>query len=100
MATLICYDITNNSLRTRMGKKIIAKGIDRINKSVYLGDISETALATLERELVAMVQKKNDPNDSLIILPVTMQQIHNMRIYGQNGLDKDELTGEKTTLIL
>lgn len=100
MPHLICYDITNNSLRTRMGKKIIAKGFDRINKSVYLGIISPTVLSTLERDLAIMIQNKNDPNDSLIIISVAQQQLQGMRIYGKNNLDKAELLGEKSTLII
>ncbi|MFK8009782.1 MAG: CRISPR-associated endonuclease Cas2 [Saprospiraceae bacterium] len=100
MPHLICYDITNNSLRTRMSKKIIAKGFDRINKSVYLGLGTQPTIQSLERELSMMIQKKNDPNDSLIIISVSHQQLQRMRIYGKNDLDKAELLGEKSTLIL
>ena len=39
MPHLISYDITGDSLRTKMGRKILEFGLDRINKSVYLGSI-------------------------------------------------------------
>lgn len=100
MPHLICYDISGNSLRTKLGKKIIEGGLDRINKSVYLGTISGSSLTNLEKELALLLQKKGTPQDSLIILPVTIQQVQNMRIYGANDLDKEELSGEKNTLIL
>lgn len=100
MPHLICYDITNNSLRTKLGKKILAGGLDRINKSVYLGTVSDSSLKSLEGELAALMQQDAEPHDSLIILPVTTQQIQSMRVYGFNGLDKEELSGEKSTLIL
>ena len=100
MTQLICYDISNNNLRTQIGKKIIKYGLDRINKSVYLGSITENALQELETLLCQLILQKGEPNDSLIIIPVTPSQIQNMRIYGHNDLDKDELAGDKTTLIL
>ncbi|HQU59600.1 MAG TPA: CRISPR-associated endonuclease Cas2 [Saprospiraceae bacterium] len=100
MPHLICYDITNDTLRTKMGKKILEYGLDRINKSVYLGSITESSLTALEVLLSGLVQQKGEPSDSLIIIPVTAQQVHDMRVYGENGLDKDELTGDKSTLIV
>lgn len=100
MPHLICYDISNNSLRTKLGKRIIDKGFDRINKSVYLGNINDTQITNLERELALLIQQKGGNDDSLIFIPVTIQQIHNIRVYGKNELDKEELTGEKSTLII
>jgi CRISPR-associated endonuclease Cas2 len=99
MAHLICYDISKNSLRARLGKKILESGLDRINKSVYLGTIPDRSLTRLEQEL-AQLMSKSDPQDSLVILPLDGRHIHRMRVYGLNELDKGELTGEKSTLIL
>ena len=97
---LICYDISNNTLRAKMAKKIIEFGLDRINKSVYLGPIDATSLQQLEQILLTALQLKGEPDDSLIILPILASQVQEMKIYGRNDLDKDELSGEKTTLIL
>ncbi len=100
MPYLICYDISNNSLRTKMGKKIIDAGLDRINKSVYLGTISESSLNVLENNLMTWLKQKGNPQDSLIVIPMAIHQIQAMRIYGFNALDKAELTGEKSTLMI
>jgi CRISPR-associated protein Cas2 len=100
MPHLICYDISANTLRAKLGRKILDHGLDRINKSVYLGTITDTNLKNLEQELASLVQNKGEPQDSLIIIPVNAQQIHAMRVYGRNDLDKEELSGEKSTLIL
>ena len=100
MPVLICYDISQNSLRAKMGKKIIEFGLDRINKSVYLGSIAERSLTLLENELSQWLTAKGSPNDSVIVLEVGPQQVESMRIYGRNDLDKEELSGRKTTLIL
>lgn len=100
MSKLICYDISKNGLRTKMAKHIINAGLDRINKSVYLGTISESSLTTLEQTLANLLQQKGDPNDSLILITVGKEQVRNMKIYGRNDLDKEELMGEKSTLIV
>lgn len=100
MPHLICYDISNDSLRTQMGKKIIAIGMDRINKSVYLGRVKDIALQQLEKTLDEMMQKKGDQGDSLIVLSLQPFQVQSMRIYGENSLDREELSGDKSTHII
>lgn len=100
MPHLICYDISGNSLRTKIGRKIIEYGLDRINKSVYLGNITESSLTKLELAIHQWLKDKGDPQDSLIILPVTAAQIQQIKVYGLNELDKDELSGDKSTLII
>jgi CRISPR-associated endonuclease Cas2 len=97
---LICYDISADGLRAAAGKKILEYGLDRINKSVYLGTLGESSLKALETQLADMLKTKGDPQDSLIILPVAAAQIHQMRVLGRNDLDKAELTGDKSTLLL
>lgn len=100
MPTLICYDITADGLRTKLGKKILESGLDRINKSVYLATISESSLTSLEKELATLLQSQGQTEDSLIVLPLTPEAVKQMRIYGDNGLDKAELTGDKSTLLI
>jgi len=100
MPHLICYDIAKNSLRAKLSRTILDYGLDRINKSVYLGTIKEVGLKELEGKLATWMKEKGESNDSLIILPVHGYQVQNMRVYGKNDLDKEELKGDKTTLIL
>lgn len=97
---LICYDIQDNYLRTKIGNKIKEYGLDRINKSVFLGTIHERSLKELETWLQQTMQDKNADDDSLIVLPLTPALIQELRVYGRNDLDKDELSGQKNTLIL
>jgi len=100
MLHLICYDIHNNTLRAAFARKIIAAGLDRINKSVYLGVLTKDALQALEQELSQLMQQKAQPQDSLIFLPLQPEQVHNMRVYGRNDLDREELSGTKSTVII
>lgn len=100
MPHLICYDIEKNALRSKLAQLIIDYGLDRINYSVYLGAIEGSALAELEQKLSDLIQRQGQPSDSLILIPLTAQQVHAMRVYGKNDLDPDEMTGDKHTLIL
>jgi CRISPR-associated protein Cas2 len=100
MPHLICYDITKDSLRTKVGKKIIEYGLDRINKSVYLGTLKESSLTLLVQLLSNLVVQKGDPSDSIIVIYVSGQSVQDMIVLGKNDLDKDQLSGDKHTLIV
>ena len=100
MAYLICYDISKDSLRTRLGKEIIKYGLDRINKSVYLGPTSKSSLTKLEAWIAQEMAAKGDPDDSCIVIAVDKEQVQRMRIYGSRNFDPEELSGGKSTLIL
>lgn len=100
MPHLICYDITGNSLRTKLGKKILSKGLDRINKSVYLGTVGTSSLTSLVLELEQLMNTQADPQDSLIVISIGKQQVQEMIVLGHNELDKEDLSGEKSTLIM
>ena len=100
MPHLICYDITSNTLRAKLARKILEHGLDRVNKSVYLGTLSDSSLKALEQQLDDWIKQQGKPQDSLIVLPVNAQQIHLMRVYGHNDLDRADLSGEKSTLIV
>jgi len=100
MPYLICYDISKNSLRSKIANSILNTGLDRINKSVYLGTISKSSLTLLENNLSQLISLKGEPQDSLIMIPVQAHQIELMRVMGKNELDKEELKGTKTTLLI
>ena len=100
MPYLICYDISDNSLRRQISDKLLENGLDRINRSVFLGQMEKSSLKLLEQYLSEQIIHKASPNDSLIIIPIAAHQVDSMNIFGKNDLDKDEITGKKTTLIL
>ena len=69
-------------------------------RSLHLGTINDSGLAQLESWIATTLAAKGEPDDSLIVLPVNPDQIQRLRVYGKNELDKDELSGGKSTLIL
>lgn len=96
---LVCYDIESNTLRTRIGRKILEAGLDRINLSVYLGEIKDGELRRLT-DWLRQAMTKAGARDSLIILPVTTHQVWQMEVLGSNDYDVPTITGDRHTLIL
>lgn len=73
---LIAYDIGDGPRRSRMADRLAKKG-RRIQKSVFVLEIGEAALQTLEQELQELI----DENDSLLILPVCESCLDKARVY-------------------
>jgi len=95
---LLCYDIESNALRGKLSHKILEFGLDRINRSVYLGDLKDSDLKKLETWLRQQMAGAGQ-RDSLIILPVTKHKTWQMIVLGQNELDLPTITGDRDTLI-
>lgn len=101
MPVLICYDITSNTLRLKIAKKIQEYGLDRVNRSVFLGAPKDRDLRQLEAQLQEYLRdRRATPDDSLIVLPVHAHQIYDMRVYGRQDWEPEELAGDVHTLIL
>jgi CRISPR-associated endonuclease Cas2 len=96
---LICYDIGNNALRTRIGQYLLKSGLERVNLSVYLGTCNDTAYKHLMLWLNNAMKKAGE-NDSLLVLPVTQNAVWNMEVLGRNDYDIPMITGDRHTLIL
>lgn len=101
MPVLICYDITSNALRVKIAKKILEFGLERVNRSVFLGSPEDKVLRKLEVQLQEMMRdRRSTQNDSLIVLPVHTHQVYEMRVYGRQDWEPEELAGDTHTLIL
>lgn len=101
MNYLVSYDISKDSLRTRIGDRLIADGLDRIQKSVYLGiinmEVKEQLLKWLKNEIILKGDLKTD---SVIFIPLTARQVNETIIIGKNNYDLEFLSGEKNSLFL
>lgn len=99
---LVSYDITKDSLRTRVGDRLIADGLDRIQKSVYLGVMSDEVKIELVKWLKNQLTLKGNPKtDTIIFLPMTARQVQDATIIGKNNnYDLIFLSGENNSLVL
>lgn len=95
---LICYDIEDNSLRTRISDKLIESGLHRIQYSVFLGNLKPVVHQDLLNWLSMNIQKGNPQKDSVVIVRVDLEAVRNMQIFGTTKLDIEEITGDKNTL--
>ena len=71
MKYLICYDITETRLRTRVAKLLQYFGLNRLQFSVFGGEINNKHLKRLEEKLENLMLEKD--KDSIIILPLSKQ---------------------------
>lgn len=100
MSLLICYDISEDKLREKVAKNLIAAGFSRIQFSVFAGDTGEKYFEDMLQELQHLMTNFAQPSDSILLFDITDAQIHNCIVIGRDALDRDALTGDQHTLIL
>lgn len=101
MNYLVSYDISKDNLRTRIGNRLIADGLDRIQYSVYIGILKEQIKVELVKWLFQEISTKGDINkDTVFILPITALQVKETLVIGKNNYDLDYFSGQKNSLIL
>ena len=97
MIYLLFYDVTSNSIRTKIAKLLIAEGFERLQLSVY------TALYNPEKNQLLWGTIKQllapEPNAKLYVIAMTKNNFRNMKIIGNFDQDLDYLLGDKRSLI-
>ena len=68
MKILITYDIGNDRMRTKISNILVYFGFERIQKSVFLGNPSQSILSKTENQLSFLNLEKK--KDSIIILKI------------------------------
>ncbi len=96
MLFLVMYDIENNKVRTEIAKYLIRKGCIRIQKSVYIANLKRTIFDEISKTLKE-IQQMYENNDSILLIPVSSDEVKAMKIIGQN-IDVDLILGNRNTL--
>ncbi|MDX8337289.1 CRISPR-associated endonuclease Cas2 [Candidatus Cetobacterium colombiensis] len=65
------YDITENKIRNRFIKFLRNLGCLRVQKSVFLGEVSEIVLETIEYEISNIIDLASD---SIYIFPISKRE--------------------------
>lgn len=98
---LISYDIQEDALRVKIAKTLIQYGLHRIQYSVFMGEIKDSALAKIEQALKAHAAGKQwAPGDSVMVLPLHQYSEDYVQFFGVSPARWQEITGEMHTLIL
>lgn len=96
MIYFVMYDIENNKVRNLVAKYLIKKGCTRVQKSIFLARTDRVVFDQIKDDLKE-VQQCYDNNDSILLVPVSTEQIQAMKVIGQN-IDLDLIMGNKNTL--
>lgn len=97
---LISYDIVQDRLRLRLSKLLLRYGLHRVQYSVFLGELKDSALGRLEKQLLAMPQNPAwSAQDTILLLPLHQYSEDNLQIIGKTPERWEEITGELHTLI-
>jgi len=96
MLFFVMYDIENDKIRTQIAKYLLRKGCMRIQKSIFLSEANREQYNEIH-STIREVQEVYDNNDSILIVPVSVDQLQSMKIIGQQ-LELDLIMGNKNTL--
>jgi len=93
----VIYDISEDKRRNKISKTCEAYGLQRIQKSVFLGDLPvhcADEIAEFSRELI------DDDTDAVFILPCCQDDFEKRRTVGRKDFDEELVQGTKKTLML
>lgn len=96
MLFFVMYDIESNKVRYNVVKYLERMGCFRIQKSIFLADLSIKKYETIKNDL-AEVQSLYENHDSIIICPVTSDFLQSMKVIGTH-INLDVITRSKNTL--
>jgi len=94
MVKLIAYDISKNKTRRKLADALLVLGMERIQKSLFLGKPPKKQL----KKLLNRYKNRIEEEDRLYVLTLTESQIKEMQLYGQEA-DIDLILGKKKVLV-
>ena len=96
MLFFVMYDIESNNVRYNIAKYLIRKGCTRIQRSIFLADLSSSVYQEIRQDLTE-IQSLYDNHDSIIVCPISTDQLRSMKVIGQN-IDIDLITHNRNTM--
>lgn len=96
MICWVLYDIQANGARTKVAKACKQAGLYRVQKSVFLGTLTENEKDALKLDITDLI---NEEQDSVYIFPMSKDELQATVLLGQ-AFDKDLVTDEVRALFL
>lgn len=96
MLTWVVYDISKDRTRTKIANRCLDFGLERVQKSVFLGDIPPNRV---EEILQFSGELLNLETDAVYVFPMCKDDFQKVRIVGQ-GFDKDYVSDQVLTKII
>ena len=94
---IVCYDIKNDKLRTKVAKKLKYFGCRRIQKSVFCGELRDNHWLKCEAMIGALFDQHREEGDSLYYINISKHTINNMKGEG-DLLDAEEIVNNPLIL--
>lgn len=96
MLCFVMYDIGDNRIRKKIADYLIEKGLQRVQKSVFLGQLHQKAYQEIYQTMYAL-QAAYKNEDTIMIVPVAEQDLRSMRLIGRE-VDMEITLGRANTL--
>jgi len=80
LLTLVIYDITDDELRNKVASFLKSKGLKRIQKSAFLGELTSSERVNVEAGLRLLVRKHDKVN--IQIFPLTPASYNQRSVIG------------------
>lgn len=98
MFYLICYDISSDKHRTKLANRLIRHGLIRFQYSVFVGHLPEQRLKMIEQWIKTNITLDHD--DRLAIIPILKRELEQMKLLGNDNIDREMLLNNRHTYIL
>jgi CRISPR-associated protein Cas2 len=89
----VVYDITENSIRTKVARICLDKGLYRVQKSVFLGTLNSNERDSLAIECEEIIDLDVD---SVYVFPMDDESFRKVKLLGQ-AFDKELVNDEVLT---
>ena len=99
MLRLISYDIESDRLRTKAAKVILRQGFERVQFSVFIGEIENEKWKPLWSKLQKLAEGYLQPTDQICTFIIAPEQFRNLQVIGTSP-DVEYIMGEKTVLYI
>jgi len=96
MLFFVMYDIEDDKVRKEIAKYLESKGCVRIQKSIFFASAHRDIFREIH-QTIKEVQEYYENHDSIIIVPVSTDEIRSMKIIGKN-IDFDIVMNKGNTL--
>lgn len=96
MIVWVVYDIADDKIRTKIAKKCLEIGLYRVQKSVFLGNISKNDRDVLRLFVEEMIDQEED---SVYIFPMNKDELKDTILLGQ-AFDKKYVTDQVYELFI
>lgn len=89
----VMYDITENKIRNRAVRACKDKGLYRVQKSIFIGDLNKNQKDELK---IIMERLVDESTDSIYIFPSSRDMLYDTDLIG-NGFDKELVSNDSVS---